>query len=121
MVAIGLFLLTLSILADWLRLGHARGFGSWQIAAILLAVVVISSGSMIRISSLSVLGLCVLILTLAADFLGLDGKNGFGIHQTAGLILACVLIALGILLGYVPKTTRPSRSRPARQGADGNP
>jgi hypothetical protein len=103
LVSIGLFLLTLSILADWFRLGHGEGFGSWQILALVLALIVIGSGSVIRVSALSVLGWCLLLVTLAADYVGLDGRDGFGIRQTTGLLVAGVTIGAGIALGYVPR------------------
>lgn len=110
LVVIGFFLLTTSILADWLQLGHRHGFGAWQVASMMLAVVVISSGALVRISSLSVLGLCLLLVTLAADYLGLDGRTGFGVRQTTVLVIACITIATGVALGCLPPRATQSAS-----------
>lgn len=118
LIGIGLFILTTSILADSLRLGHGDGFGSWQVLALILALVVIACGSVLRISSLCVLGWCFLLLTLVADYAGLDGRDGFGIRQAAGTLIASLAIGAGLALGFA---SAHRQIRPVRAGDPAEP
>ena len=97
LISVGLVVLILSACADWLAFGDSSGFGWKQDTGVLLAVVLILIASIVRISTLMVIGLLTAMLTILADLFQFGHDKGFGSHQIIGVVLGLVMIVAGIL------------------------
>lgn len=47
---------------------------------------------------LLVIGIVILILSLAVDFIGLGAHRGFGYYQIIGIIVGAIAIVVGLIL-----------------------
>ena len=97
LISVGFVVLMISALADWLAFGDSSGFGWKQYAGVLLAAVLILTASIVRISTLMVIGLLTAMLTMLADLFQFGHDKGFGLHQILGIVLGVVMIVAGIL------------------------
>jgi len=102
MVLGGLSLL-LCVFADYLAFGDSEGFGIWQMVGLVVAVVLTGVGAALRIPTVLVLGPCIGLLALLADWLGLGDAPGFGRQQATGCLLSVFLILLGLLIVILRK------------------
>lgn len=97
LLAAGLMILTISLLADVLRFGQAEGFGYKQLIGLVLAVGGVLMGAVIRVPTLSAVGIVIGGLAIAADYAGFGSHPGFGWQQVAGAALGLILVAAGLL------------------------
>jgi len=97
LISVGLVILMISSFADWLSFGDASGFGWKQYTGVLLAAVLILTASIVRISTLMVIGLLTAMLTMLADYFQFGHDKGFGTHQIIGVVMGIVMIVAGIL------------------------
>jgi hypothetical protein len=97
LISVGLVVLCLSAMADWLAFGDSSGFGWKQYMGVLLAGVLILTASIVRISTLMVIGLLTATLTMLADLFQFGHERGFGWHQTIGVVFGIVMVAAGML------------------------
>jgi len=98
LLCVGLFVLVISAAADWLAFGSSEGFGWQQLLGLGLAGILLLIGAVVRIPTLSVIGLFIGLLTVLADWLGLGNAPGFGWHQVSGSLLGAALIAAGLVV-----------------------
>ncbi len=91
--AIGWFVLVISVFADQFHFGKSPGFGPWQTTGLGIGLVLVLTAAIVRISTLSIIGLCLIGLTLAADWVGFGNADGFGPQQWAGVAVALALLA----------------------------
>ena len=95
LIATGLITLVISLLADTVAFGRAKGFGWRQLLAAGIAGVFFLCGGILRIPTLVVVGLLAGGLSLLADLLKFGASPGFGVHQVAGCGLGLLLVVLG--------------------------
>lgn len=103
LLSVGGFVLTLSIFADWLQFGRSRGFGWHQFAGVGLAGVLLLIGAVMRVATVSVIGVIVGGLAILADWLGFGNAEGFGAHQKAGVLAGVLLIVVGLLVARLAR------------------
>lgn len=99
LVCVGAFGLFISVFADWLALGRSGLFGVWQLTGLAMGGVLLLTGAMVRILTVALIGLCVIVLTLLAEWVGLGTAPGFGVHQVTGTIISVLAILIGAVLG----------------------
>lgn len=92
----GLFLLLISIFADMLGLGDARGFGWEQWTGITISGVLAFAGALMRVPTVLAIGLLMGAITLLADWLGMGDAEGFGHTQILGLVCGVLLLVVGL-------------------------
>ena len=105
LMVVGLFILAISLFADFLAFGRHEGFGWQQQAGLVLAGVLVLTAAVVRIPTVLAIGLMIGAITVLADWLGLGDTEGFGKQQIAGAFLGLLLIGVGWLV--------------ARRGQDG--
>lgn len=94
MLAVGSFILAISLAADFLHFGGTAGFGWKQIAGLVLAAVLTLAGALMRVPAMLSVGLLFGGITILADWLGFGGDPGFGMQQGMGAIVGlCVILA----------------------------
>ena len=94
MLAIGLFVFTLSALADLFQFGSSEGFGWKQGTGLILAAVLAMMGSLFGVLVLVVIGVVVGLLTLLADFFSFGSNPGFGVQQKLGSFVGAIILLL---------------------------
>lgn len=104
LTGLGLFVLTVSALADVLQFGTSEGFGWQQDVGLGLAAVLTLTGSLFGVLVLVVIGVFVGSVTILADFLAFGSNPGFGIQQQIGSAIGAVVLAIGLVA--MRKTTR---------------
>ena len=97
LLCVGLFVLVISAAADWLAFGSSEGFGWKQLLGLGMAGILLLIGALVRIPTLSVIGLFIGLLSVLADWLGFGNAEGFGWQQMAGCALGAALMALGLV------------------------
>ena len=102
LIAVGLFTLAVSSLADVLRFGANKGFGWQQDVGLGLAAVLTLTGSLFGVLALVVIGIFVGCITLMADFLAFGSNPGFGIQQVLGTLLGALVLAVGLRIKQKP-------------------
>lgn len=98
MLAIGLFVFTVSALADLLQFGNSEGFGWQQGAGLILAAVLAMMGSLFGVLALVVIGVVIGLLTLLADFFSFGSHPEFGVQQILGSFVGAILMLVGLRL-----------------------
>lgn len=106
LILIGLFVITLSILADWCAFGSSAGFGWRQAAGVGLAALMFLLGAVIRVPGLIITGVLAGLLALLADWLGFGNTPGFGWQQRIGTVLGLAMLLAGLI---VTRSTRKPR------------
>ena len=96
MLAIGLFVFTLSALADLFQFGSSEGFGWKQGTGLILAAVLAMMGSLFGVLVLVVIGVVVGLLTVLADFFSFGSNPGFGVQQKLGSFVGAIILLLGL-------------------------
>ena len=99
LIVVGVYVLVLSLLADWLAIGSASGFGWQQWTGLLLGTMLVISGALTRVAAILVIGLLICALTLLADWLALGDTPEFGWQQFTGCVLGVALIVVGCMVG----------------------
>lgn len=94
LAAVGLMMLVLSLLADYLAFGGAEGFGWRQLVGVALAGVMILIGAAMWVPTLLAVGLIGAIMTILADRLAFGSSDGFGWQQILGCLVG-VCLAFG--------------------------
>lgn len=116
-LAAGVFVLLLTITADWIRPGEKEGFGAYQWTALLVSGLLVVAGAVMRATSILVVAGLMGVLTLLADRLKLGGVRGFGAYQIAGCMVGACLVGYGIWVARRgrdhSRTKRPSARLPA--------
>ena len=100
LIAFGLAVLLLSLLADPLSFGRCEGFGWKQFTGVGIGAVLTVVGAMLQIRVLFLLGLMMAALAVLADWLGFGSAEGFGSHQITGTVLGALLVAFGLCLTF---------------------
>ncbi len=94
-MALGLFILSLSVMADHLQLSLSEAFGLRHWVVVGICVVLVGAGALLRLSMVMLLGVLMLVATLLADLLSLGDSAGFGLHQSLGVAVGVGLILIG--------------------------
>lgn len=97
LMLLGTFTLTFSLFADQIGFGQSPGFGWKQDITLVLGVVLVGVGTLVRASTLFLMGGIIAVLALLADWLHLGSKRGFGYEQTLGTILGFLFLLAGIV------------------------
>jgi hypothetical protein len=92
-LALGLLVFT----ADRLGLSGRAGFGWRQLTGLELGFLVLALGVLTRRLALRVIGVCVLVLSLGADFFSLGHAPGLGWREQIALVISTSLILAGSL------------------------
>ena len=92
----GVFVLVLSLFADFLRLGGSSGFGLQQLGGVLVGAVLMLLGAIVRAPTMLVFGAITVGLSVVADMIPVGAAEGFGTNQLAGTILGTVLIGVAV-------------------------
>ena len=93
----GILLGVLTFIVDRLSISGHPGFGWRQIAGAEVGMLIIIVGFLAWRGFLGIAGLFLLILSLGADVLRLGHAPGLGWRKQTALVLACLLIAGGLL------------------------
>jgi hypothetical protein len=97
LISVGLFVLVLSVFADWLAFGHPlSGFAWKQRTGVALAGMLILTAAVVQIPTMLVIGVLFGTLTILADLLAFGQAPGFGWQQTLGTVLGLLLLLTGI-------------------------
>lgn len=96
LVTTGLYVLVISAFADQLGFGSADDFGWQQWAGMIVAGICVFAGGLMRVPTLMAAGALLGITTLAADWLGLGDRPGFGWQQALGTVLGGILMVVGL-------------------------
>ena len=99
LTSVGVVVVLLSALADYLGFGSAGEFGWKQNSGIVLAIILMSIAAVMRVPTILVIGLLTGVITALADWTEFGSSPGFGIRQMLGVLLGIVLIALGCVVG----------------------
>lgn len=111
LVVVGTFTLLLSLLADYLSMGHAEGFGWKQEVALALGLLLLGAGALIRASTLLVIGGLIALITLLAEWINLAaGQEEFGHKQITGSVIGVLMIAVGIARTRLTASSRSTDS-----------
>jgi hypothetical protein len=118
LLAVGVILLIISLAADVIGIGNWAGFGLRQfvgtISGVILAVVgfVLISGIIKNRKTagiaLLVAGVILLIISLAADVIGIGNSTGFGLGQIAGAVVGVIAAVLGFVFSPRKKKEEPT-------------
>lgn len=98
LVTTGLYVLVISVFADQLGFGSADEFGWKQWVGMIVAGVCVLAGGLMRVPTLMAAGALLGVTTLAADWLGIGDRAGFGWQQALGAAVGAMLIAIGVAL-----------------------
>ncbi len=98
LAVLGLSILVISVFADHLGFGRSPGFAWKQEAGVLLAALLLLTGALIRVPTLSVCGLLAGGVTVLADRIGFGDSAGFGWQQVAGTAVGGLLLLWGYAL-----------------------
>lgn len=98
LAVMGVLVLIISIFADRLGFGRSPGFDWKQEAGVVLAALLLLTGALIRVPTLSVCGLLAGGVTILADRIGFGDSPGFGWQQVAGSVLGVVLLVWSFLM-----------------------
>lgn len=101
LIANGVFIVTLSIFADQLRLGGTKGFGLYQLVGVVLSMLLLIAGGLLRAPTVVLMSMMLGGLTLVADILKLGLMPGFGWHQFWGIVFGMALILFGLVFGLI--------------------
>lgn len=96
LIVVGLFILFISVLADSLGFGDIEGFGWKQMIGLVLGVTLVLAGGLMRVPTITVVGLMITGITLLADWLGFGSSEGFGIQQVCGVLFGSALVVVGL-------------------------
>ncbi len=96
LAAVGLMMLVISLLADYLAFGGSEGFGWRQLLGVALAGVMILIGAAIWVPTLLAVGLIGAVMTILADRLAFGSSDGFGWQQILGCLVGVCLSFGGI-------------------------
>lgn len=102
-IATGAFVAALCAAADWVRLGEQPGFGFYQLAALLVSVVLFLSGLVMRTPSVAFVAFLMAGLSAFADWIQIGLVEGFGWWQRIGTAVGIILILRGLWLARPPK------------------
>ncbi len=109
-MVVGIVVFAVSLEADQLGIGHAPGFGLWQISGSAAGLILAVEGLVLSLSkaetglaktvgtALLVAGIVVLVLSLTADFNGMGSEPGFGLWQAGGSVGGLIVAVLGFVL-----------------------
>ncbi len=97
-IVVGALTLLMSLFADALRLGGTEGFGSFQMAGVLIGCLLSLLGAVARARTLLILGVILLSQSLLADWLALGNAEGYGVHQAIGSAGGMLIIIVGVVL-----------------------
>ena len=97
----GVMLSLLTISVNSLSISGRSGFGWRQITGAELGFLCIVLGLLVRGGLLGVGGLFLLVLSLGADLLRLGHAPGLGWRKQTALVVACLLVAGGVLWQHV--------------------
>ena len=95
-IAVGLYIVAISSLADYLEFGRSAGFGFVQRAGLIVAGIVFILGAIAKAPTLLIIGLITCVLDLLADWLAFGSSAGFGWQQKTGTGLGLVLVLTGV-------------------------
>jgi len=95
-IAVGLYVVALSTLADYLEFGRTAGFGSVQRAGLIVAGIILLLGAIAKAPTLLIIGMVTGVLDLLADWLAFGQSPGFGWQQKTGTALGLLLILIGM-------------------------
>ena len=107
LVCVGAFVLLISVLADVLAFGSTLGFGFQQLGAVLVAGVLVVLGAVLRISTISVIGIATGLIAVLADWLAFGSSPGFGAQQISGSFIGAMLICVGLVLARTIREDNP--------------
>ncbi len=96
LLAVGLFILLNSLLADILRFGKSAGFGVYQWIGLILAAFLLLVGSLVRVPAIIVSALAIGGLSLLADWLHFGSGAGFGKAQSLGCGIGLIMVLTGL-------------------------
>jgi len=91
----GLIVLVISVGADFFAFGRADGFGWKQMTGVFCGAAFFLTGTLLRASTLILVGLIMGGVTLLADWLAFGSSPGFGWHQILGTLLGVFLLVGG--------------------------
>ena len=98
LIVFGFIVLGLSVLADFLPLGGAEGFGWRQWEGVGIGGILVLLGAVIRARSILLIGIIMTTLSLLADLLAFGSSEGVGAQQMFGSVLGICVVALGLWL-----------------------
>lgn len=98
----------LAAAADTVSLRPTGGFGFWQQTGSLICVAFVALGTVLRIGTLSIIGLLGLGVSLLADVIGPVGEAGLGWKQEAAILFAAMFVVAGL---YLQRRSRIARDR----------
>ena len=112
-IAVGLYIVALSTLADILEFGGSAGFGSVQSAGLIVAGIILLLGAIAKAPVLLIIGLITGVIDLLADWLAFGSSPGFGWQQKMGTALGLALILVGVAVVRLGRSHRPRRMNDA--------
>jgi hypothetical protein len=98
LLAAGVLLMVVSLLADTLGINGSPGFGWFQQSAVILGGVLLLLGAVSRADIVAVIGTLLLLAGLLADVAGRMGSPGFGWRQALALVVGFALFVSGWLI-----------------------
>ncbi len=112
-LATGAFVTLLSAAADYIRLGEQAGFGWYQIAAIIISIILFLAGVVMRATSIAVIALLMGGITLFADWIKVGHVEGFGWHQRIGTATGVAVMLWGLWLARRRRKGNAPRTAPS--------
>lgn len=110
----GTLLIALTLAADRLSIAGRTGFGWRQVTGAEAGIVCLVLGLLSGQSLLGLGGLFLLVLSVGADLLQVGNTPGLGWRSQTALVIACVLVAAGMLWQLVLRRQRSVLEEPRR-------
>ncbi len=95
-IAVGIYVLSISALADFLEFGSSAGFGLVQRAGLIVAGIILLLGAIAKAPTLLTIGFITAVLDVLADWLAFGSSEGFGWQQRTGTALGLAMILGGV-------------------------
>ena len=115
----GVLLALLALTVDRLAISGHAGFGRWQITGTEVGFLCLVLGLLVGRGLLGVAGFFLFVTSLGADVLGLGRAPGLGWRKQAGLAVASLLIAGGMLWYRAASKRDANAPVGEKEGAEG--
>ena len=109
LIVFGFIVLGLSVLADYLPLGGAEGFGWRQRQGVVIGGILILLGAIVRARSILLIGVIMASVSMLADLLAFGSAEGFGSQQMFGAALGVAVVATGLWLARKRRRQTPGK------------